>query len=152
MKILGIHFLFIVSICIFLTCGSIAFAESTSSSVTNNTFVPSTDEELAFLVNTEGHQHIINIPVKEILFNVNPHFDQNGQVSSLTMTLKPELVELYHKLGYGNNKDNVFIYPVFTQAAYTQSGFYDYYNKKCDSKCLTVNIPDAIHGRYSSSI
>ena len=149
---LGIHFFFIVSICIFLTCGSIAFAESTSKSVKNGNFVPATDEELAFLVNTEGRQHIINIPVKEILFNVNPHFNQNGQVSSLTMTLKPELVELYHKLGYGNNKDNVFIYPVFTQAAYNQSGFYDYYNKKCDSKCVTVNIPNTVHGTYSSSI
>ena len=73
-------------------------------------------------------------------------------VHSFTMTQKPELMELYNQLGYGNNIGNVFIYPIFTQAAYNQSGFYDYYNNKCDSRCLTVPIPDKIRGTYSSSI
>ncbi|KFI21105.1 hypothetical protein HW44_17400, partial [Nitrosococcus oceani] len=31
-------------------------------------------------------------------------------------------------------------------------GFYDYYNKKCDTSCLTVSIPKKISGSYSSSI
>jgi hypothetical protein len=135
-------------------CGNVAFAESTSgnNSTTYNLPSPSPNEVLGFLVNTEGRQHVINIPVSELLFDVTPHLDQTGQVHSFTMTLKPEFIELYHKLGYGTNIDNAFIYPIFTQAAYNQSGFYDYYNKKCDSKCLTVHIPDKVRGAYSSSI
>jgi hypothetical protein len=150
---LDIRFLFIVFVCGLLTCGGIAFAESTSSeNSTYNLPLPSKNNVLGFVVNTEGRQHVINIPVNELLFNIRPHLDQNGQVHSFTMNLKPDLIELYNTLGYGSNTDNAFIYPIFTQAAYNQSGFYDYYNKKCDSKCLTIPIPDKIEGTYSSSI
>ena len=153
MRLFDIRFLFIVLISGLVSCGSFGFAESTSSeNSTYNLTVPSKIDVLAFVVNTEGHQHIINIPVSELLFDVTPHLDQNGKVHSFTLTQKPNLMDLYHKLGYGNNADNVFIYPVLTQAAYNQNGFYDYYNKKCDSRCLTVPIPDKIKGIYSSSI
>jgi len=139
-------------LCGILTSVSVGFAFSSSENSTYNVTAPGKNDVLAFVVNTEGRQHVINIPISELLFDITPHLDQAGQVSSFTMTLKPESVELYHKLGYGNNIDSVFIYPIFTQAAYDQNGFYDYYNKKCDLKCLTVSIPDKISGKYSSSI
>ena len=153
MKIFDIRFLFIAFIIGLATCGSVGFAESRSSENSiYNLSVPSKNDVLGFVVNTEGHQHVINIPVSQLLFDVTPHLDQNGHVHSFTMSQKPELIELYHKLGYGNNIDNVFIYPIFTQAAYNQRGFYDYYNNKCDSRCLTIPVPDEIQGKYSSSI
>ncbi len=154
MKIFDVRFLFIVVICGLLTCGSITFAESTpSNNSTNfNLPVPGTEDMFKFTVNTEGRQHFINIPVSQLLFDVTPHFDQNGQMNSFNISQNPKLIELYHELGYGNNKNTAFIYPLFTQAAYDQNGFYDYYNKKCDSRCLTVHIPDNITGTYSSSI
>src|SRR2546428_7666844 len=153
MKIFDIRFLFIAFIIGLAMCGSVGFAESRSSENSiYNLSVPSKNDVLGFVVNTEGHQHVINIPVSQLLFDVTPHLDQNGHVHSFTMSQKPELIELYHKLGYGNNIDNVFIYPIFTQAAYNQRGFYDYYNNKCDSRCLTIPVPDEIQGKYSSSI
>jgi len=32
------------------------------------------------------------------------------------------------------------IFPIFTQTAYSENGFYSYYEGKCDEKCLTVKI------------
>jgi len=45
----------------------------------------------------------------------------------------------------------VFVQPIFTQAAYNDNGFYYYYAKKCDSKCLTVHIPFNYTGSFVSS-
>ncbi|MBI3639482.1 MAG: hypothetical protein HY223_04115 [Thaumarchaeota archaeon] len=44
----------------------------------------------------------------------------------------------------------VFVQPIFTQAAYSDNGFYYYYTKKCDSKCLTVHIPFYYTGSFVS--
>lgn len=41
---------------------------------------------------------------------------------------------------YGNNDKNaIVIYPIFTQYAYNKGGFYDYYNKTCDT-CNIVSL------------
>jgi hypothetical protein len=45
----------------------------------------------------------------------------------------------------------VIIYPIFTQAAYGQGGFYYYYGKHCDTRCLTVPLPAKPFGTYVSS-
>jgi hypothetical protein len=52
---------------------------------------------------------------------------------------------------FPNSQKTVVIEPIFTQAAYAQLGFYDYYKKHCDSKCLTVHIPRNFIGSYTSS-
>ena len=44
----------------------------------------------------------------------------------------------------------VFVQPIFTQAAYSDNGFYYYYTKKCDSKCLTIHIPFYYKGSFVS--
>jgi hypothetical protein len=35
------------------------------------------------------------------------------------------------------NKNTIVIYPIFTAAAYSIPGFYDYYSGECDESCLT---------------
>lgn len=45
----------------------------------------------------------------------------------------------------------VVIYPIFTQAAYGDGGFYSYYGKHCDTRCLTVPLPLKPFGKYVSS-
>jgi hypothetical protein len=111
---------------------------------------------LQVLSNTkeEGqHSEVINLPVDQLLFNITPNYDQQGNLASLLIKLKPELTSTYHEIGlFDKPRDTVFIYPSFTQAAYTNNGFYDYYHKKCDLSCLTVPIPTKIIGFQSSSI
>ncbi|HET6457486.1 MAG TPA: hypothetical protein VFG24_01235, partial [Nitrosopumilaceae archaeon] len=48
------------------------------------------------------------------------------------------------------NQNIVFVQPIFTQAAYSDNGFYYYYTEKCDSKCLTVHIPFYYTGSFVS--
>lgn len=50
-----------------------------------------------------------------------------------------------------SKSSTVVIYPIFTQAAYGNGGFYDYYKRLCDTSCLTVKIPSKIYGSYVSS-
>ena len=98
---------------------------------------------------------IINLRLYEdkMNFHILPVITNNNTVASYNMKLKPELTSLYQQIGFSNKSQNVvFVYPVFTQAAYSQNGFYDYYNKKCDYKCLTVKIPSSFDGTFSSSI
>ena len=109
---------------------------------------------LEVIANTEGRQQTIDIPTSELLFNIIENYDEKWQnIVSLSIGLKPELFDLYNKLGlFANSKDYVFVYPIFTQAAYQNGGFY-YYNNRCDSRCLTVTIPvRSTDGTYSSSI
>ena len=93
------------------------------------------------------------LPESKMNFIMLPVIVNNNTVASFSMELKPELMELYKQIGFSTKSQNVvFVYPVFTQAAYGSHGFYDYYNKNCNSKCLTVNIPSSFNGTYSSSI
>ena len=55
-------------------------------------------------------------------------------------------IEKFHK-----SEKILVIEPIFTQAAYNQPGFYSYYHKECDSRCLTVNIPHNFIGSFTSS-
>ncbi|QLH09773.1 N,N-dimethylformamidase beta subunit family domain-containing protein [Candidatus Nitrosotenuis sp. DW1] len=72
--------------------------------------------------------------------------------SNADFELKPELMDLYHKIGFLNKTHNsVVVYPIFTEAAYNKNGFYDFYEGKCDSSCLTAKISTDFNGEYSSS-
>lgn len=44
------------------------------------------------------------------------------------------------------------MYPIFTQAAYGEYGFYNYYDKECGKECLTITIPSGFTPTYSSSM
>jgi hypothetical protein len=95
-----------------------------------------------------------NFPPTKPHFTLTPVYDDNGKVKSLVLALRPELKEFYQEVGLSKYKpqDTVFVYPIFTQAAYGQNGFYNYFKKKCDAVCLTVNIPTQIKGDFTSSI
>jgi hypothetical protein len=72
--------------------------------------------------------------------------------SGANFDLKPELMELYYKIGLLNQTQNsIVVYPIFTEAAYSENGFYDYYENECDTSCLTVKIPTEFNGEYSAS-
>ena len=104
-------------------------------------------------VKTNKGEQELSLLVNKLLFNVIPHYSQDGKIRSFTMKLKPELNQLYQNVGYSHKSERTaYVYPIFTQAAYGAKGFYDYYNKKCDATCLTVPIPSKIKGSYSSSI
>ena len=42
----------------------------------------------------------------------------------------------------GSKTSTIVISPVFTATAYSQGGFYDYYNGTCDESCLTMKMPE----------
>jgi hypothetical protein len=95
----------------------------------------------------------LTLPESQILFNMVSTIKDDGTVISFNIMPKPDLSSLYQQIGFSNKSKNiVFVYPIFTQAAYSDNGFYDYYSKKCDSRCLTVSIPSNFDGTYSSSI
>jgi hypothetical protein len=101
----------------------------------------------------EGAPESLHISKSSLLFDIVGNYDNNGTLVSLSIQKKPELQNTYQKLAVTKySHDAVFIYPSFTQAAYEHGGFYDYYHKKCDTKCLTVKIPDRVDGFQSSSI
>lgn len=93
------------------------------------------------------------LPESNLIFNVIPLITGNGTVVSFDMTLKSELTDTYRQIGFPSKSTNVvFVYPIFTQAAYGKNGFYDYYKNECDTSCLTIPIPSSFDGTYSSSI
>ncbi len=123
-----------------------------------------------FLINTEkisdekvvidSESQIREVPVADSIFKVIVPVDKLiVDSNSKTITyqqanfeLKPELSELYQEIGnFDERKNTVVIYPTFTETAYSENGFYDYYNEKCDSSCLSVSIKTNFEGEYASS-
>src|SRR5574337_1173563 len=145
----------LVIICIIALClAGLSFFHYSHGQSSSTYDVPGNPANYLIVVsNTEGNEQTLHLPVGKFLFNVAPHNDENGKLISLSLGLKPELNGLYQNIGFFNKpRDIVFIYPSFTQAAYGKNGFYDFYNKKCDTKCLTVSIPVNVHGIQASSI
>ncbi|HYL67342.1 MAG TPA: hypothetical protein VEU72_09380 [Nitrosopumilaceae archaeon] len=95
----------------------------------------------------------ITIPADKLLFSHTYFVNENYTIDHSMISPNPINYDTYEKIGLFNTTKNiVFVYPIFTQAAYDENGFYYYYNKLCDSKCLTVKIPQEEHGKYTSSI
>ncbi len=110
------------------------------------------DDILSATISIQGKQETVNILLSRILFKITPNYDKNREITSLDMTLRPEMHDKYKKIGFPEkSKKTVFVYPIFTQAAYNDNGFYDYYKKTCDTKCLTVNIPTEFKNTYTAS-
>lgn len=153
---MGVKLFFVLGL-IFVFSGFALFNESSAFAQvqSSTTYGPvyNQSDYLQVISNSEGYKQVLKLPIDELLFNVKPLFDDQGNLISLSLSLKPQLNDLYHQIGlFDKPKDIVFIYPSFTQAAYGPNGFYDYYNKKCDSSCLTVGIPAHVNGVQASSI
>lgn len=142
---------FVLLSSLFLT-ESIAFAQTSNQSY-NTTQDPKLTVELAAIqitANTEGKLQTVTIPTSQLLFNLIPHFDNKGNYLNFDISLRQDLTDFYKQVGPRSELKTVFVYPIFTQAAYSENGFYYYYKGKCDSSCLTVVIPK-LAGYYSAS-
>jgi len=95
-----------------------------------------------------------NFPSNKSHFVLTSVHGDNGRVKSLSLVPKPELKDFYQEVWSSRYKhqNTVFVYPIFTQAAYGKNGFYHFYTKKCGLTCLTVSIPTEIRGEFTSSI
>lgn len=128
-----------------------------STSTTYNNMSNSSDQSgiFRFYADTgHGRQAILEINKANLLFMPVVHANKESGRSSVALDFikNPELEGLYHKIGnFDTHQNTVFVYPIFTQAAYDKNGFYSFYNKKCDTECLTVPIPEKIKSTYSSS-
>jgi hypothetical protein len=115
--------------------------------------IQSAKDTVNFIVMNERKQQIIETPKKDLLFNVTITYDENNHPQYVDIEKKPELSNFYKQVGYANESQNtVFVYPVFTQGAYGNNGFYDYYNKKCGPECLTLPIPSTFIPKYAASM
>lgn len=153
MKVLLLnHNKLLISSILFILFSSCSIISIHTANATKYDLPNKPSDIIDFVAKTEKGEQKLSLPVDKLFFNVTPHYDQNGVFSSMTMKLKPELGKLYQNVGFPSKSKIVYIYPVFTQAAYGVKGFYDYYNKKCDTSCLTVPIPNKIQGSYASSI
>ena len=87
-------------------------------------------------------QHVVNIPSnsifeiyyteKDFLKYTQPNF--TAPEDEAKIEFKDKNSELYKNLQ--PNKNTIIIYPIFTSAAYSPNGFYDFYNGNCDESCL----------------
>ena len=113
----------------------------------------SASDYVQFTTMNEGKIEKIIVHKSDLLFDTEITDDKNNiHPKSMIIEKKPELADFYRQVASTNATDAVFVYPIFTQAAYGKDGFYNYYNKDCDIKCLTVAIPPGFVPTYSSSM
>jgi len=93
------------------------------------------------------------------LFKIKAKFNdytiENGTKvwNNVVFELNPTNSKIYSevKLPKSSIKKTIVIYPIFTAAAYSDGGFYDYYKGKCDKSCLQVDISKNYPSKFSSS-
>lgn len=118
---------------------------------------PTFEDEKTIIItlNSDYGKRVVKIPHSKLLVDLDLKFENPNEphkITNVVMYPNPNLNSLYNALMPPQSKKMVFIYPIFTQAAYSKNGFYDFYLKKCDSKCLTVKIPTQFSGgAYSSA-
>ena len=162
------HYIFVLISIVFLTNliveASLAYATSVNTLGEKEPFVIKprnalpiykNNDTITIDLNTNYGTRIVTIPYNKLLVKLDLKFnDPNNpqRITDVNMQPNPKLNVLYDSLMPAPSNRTVFIYPTFTQAAYSQNGFYDYYAKKCDSKCLTVKIPTMFSGgAYASA-
>lgn len=62
---------------------------------------------------------------------------------------KPYDNETYHKLKY-SGENVIVLTPRFTEAAYSDQGFYNYYDGTCDKECLSIPLNKGRADRWGS--
>ena len=119
--------------------------------ITGNT--QSAGNNIEFITILEGQQKTLSTLKKDLLFNITITYDKNNNPKYVNVEKKPELSDFYKQVGFTTASENVvFVYPIFTQGAYGDHGFYDYYNKKCGLQCLTLPIPSKFVPMYGASM
>lgn len=131
--------------------------ETKSSLIKSRLTTPKYEEDKRVLTISLGPNgtRVVHIPFDKLLVKLDLKFEDPNNTQRITnVVMRPnqDLNTLYDALMAPKSKKIAFIYPIFTQAAYSKNGFYDYYLKKCDSKCLTVEIPTQFSGgAYASA-
>lgn len=84
------------------------------------------------------------------IFVDQKYYDQEKEFyTKVSVQPRADYSNLYDLLK--NEENAVVIYPIFTQSAYSENGFYYYYDKLCDEKCLEIQIQQIGNGNYNSS-
>ncbi|TLX65749.1 MAG: hypothetical protein E6L02_07455 [Thaumarchaeota archaeon] len=127
-----------------------------NSNLTNSNMTNSTQTPIKRWVQVteyiEGRPEVTYLPYDDFVFKVDYKINAQKEITAVSIGLDPKFSDLYYQIGFFDRKaDTVVVYPLFTQAAYGENGFYDYYKKTCDSKCLTVNIPAKVTPIYQAS-
>jgi len=131
----------------------IIIAMQSNNPSVNSMIGNTSSDSMRFIGMTEGKEKIITVPKKDLLFNITIAYDKNNNLQALRVEKLPELADFYKKVVFDKkSEDVVFVYPIFTQGAYGDYGFYDYYNKKCGPECLTIPIPQRFVPMYSASM
>lgn len=122
------------------------FYKSTGSTHSDKDYVE-------FTTLNEGKKATIVVFKKDLLFNTEIISDKNSiHPKYINIEKKPEFSSFYKQVASANASDAVFVYPIFTQGAYGEHGFYSYYDKTCGTECLTLAIPSRFVPTYSSSM
>ena len=119
----------------------------------NNVNTHSGSDYVQLTTMNEGRIEKIIVHKTDLLFNTEIiDSKDNIHPKSIIIEKKPELADFYKQVASANATDAVFVYPIFTQAAYGEHGFYNYYDKECGKECLTITIPSGFTPTYSSSM
>lgn len=101
---------------------------------------------LAFgqMTEVDNKKYIFRISVDQKYYD-----SEKGFYTKISVQPRTDYSNLYDLLK--NEENAVVVYPIFTQSAYSENGFYDYYHKSCDEKCLDVPIRSIGDGNFNSS-
>jgi hypothetical protein len=98
-------------------------------------------------------QNMVEIDNKKYIFKIfadQKYYDtEKKHYTKVSVQPRSDYSNLYDLLK--NEENSVVIYPIFTQSAYSKNGFYSYYHKLCDEKCLEVQIQPIKDGNFNSS-
>ena len=98
-------------------------------------------------------QNIIEVDNKKYIFRIfadQKYYDSEKKYyTKVSVQPRSDYSNLYDLLK--NKENSVVIYPIFTQSAYSENGFYHYYHKLCDEKCLEVQIQPIEDGNFNSA-
>ena len=123
----------VVTLTIFITIQYVSFFPT--NFVSSDGYVPLIIPNSIFIIET---------PKKFIEGNI----DSRERYINMKFSLDPELTSVYNDIGLDNNA--VVIYPTFTETAYSENGFYDFYENLCNEECLTVPIKENFRGEFES--
>ena len=88
----------------------------------------------------------------------NDYITENGENGTKTWNnvffeLNPANTKIYSEIKPSKQvqQKTIVIYPIFTAAAYSDGGLYDYYGGKCSQSCHKVDISKRYPHKFSSS-
>lgn len=109
-------------------------------------------------IKTEVKSKLVDVNIKS-LFKVKARqgdfVSENGKRvwNNILLEINPKNSKIYDEIKPTKKiqEKTIVIFPVFTALAYGNNGFYDYYAKKCDQKCLTIPIQKKYNPTFQSS-